>query len=97
MLNVVNSCSRKLTTVVTTMHLKTSCHWGPSCPWGTSHLTRVGVSHGSWLGRPDAPGRPRRPGAHGMPLTSKVFPVTSNSGGTKAPSGSSGKGPEKTL
>lgn len=26
-----------------------------------------------------------------QPLTSKVFPVTSNSGGTKAPSGSSGE------
>lgn len=29
-----------------------------------------------------------------LPLTSKVFPVTSNSGGTKAPSGSSGEGRE---
>lgn len=34
---------------------------------------------------------PQRP----LPPTSKVFPVTSNSGGTKAPSGSSGEGKEK--
>lgn len=32
-----------------------------------------------------------------LPLTSKVFPVTSNSGGTKAPSGSSGEGREDAV
>ena len=35
--------------------------------------------------------------ASSLPLTSKVFPVMSNSGGTKAPSGSSGEGREGAV
>lgn len=92
-LNTENSHVREHAIVMTAVRSTPRCHWS-QLPAGVT----------GWVCPKALPGHPweqagcspsllttRWPRPHRRPLTSKVFPVTSNSGGTKAPSGSSGE------
>lgn len=80
------------TTIMTSTRPHTKRPLELTVPPGTPSLTKVGVPRRQ---PPEPSPCPARRCPRLLPPTSKVFPVTSNSGGTKAPSGSSGEGKEK--